>query len=155
MCSEAGLPLVMGWCWVAVPSVASGQRKRRRMLAGGPSTCRALQSQEGWGCWRYLLVFMLIFINRFFHEDLILSDTVLKPNYRDKTCIIIIPKVSLICQRNLLSLHPRLVTANIFRLACKEFTGPFSTRYYVFHWIDYNPTKRFFWSCGLGFKLLF
>lgn len=98
-------------------------------------------------------MFMLIFINRFFHEDLILSDTVLKPNYRDKTCIIIIP-VSLICQRNLLSLHPRLITANIFLLACKEFIGPFS-HYYVFHWIDYNPTKRFFWSCGLGFKLLF
>lgn len=89
-------------------------------------------------------MFMLIFINRFFHEDLILSDTVLKPNYRDKTCIIIIPEVSLICQRNLLSLHPRLITANIFRLVCKEFIGPFSTSYYVFSLIDYNPTKSVF-----------
>lgn len=69
-------------------------------------------------------------------------DTVLKPNYRDKTCIIIIP-VSLICQRNLLSLHPRLITANIFRLACKEFIGPFSTSYYVFHWIDITHEEVF------------
>lgn len=93
-------------------------------------------------------MFMLIFINinRFFREDLILSDTVLKPNYSSKTCIIIIPKVSLICQRNLLPLHPRLITANISFSACKEFTGPFSTSYCAFHWIDYNPMKRFFWS---------
>ena len=123
----------MGWCWVAVPSVASWQRKRRRMLAlvdwGHLAPAEFCSTRKGRLLMAPACVFMLIFINRFFHENLILSDTVLKPNYRDKTCIIIIPKVTLICQRNLLSLHPRLITANIFLSACKEFTGPFSTSY--------------------------